>query len=401
MRILFINTFYYPNMQGGAEQSVKLLAESLVERGHEVAVYCVDSKDGSVNKRVNNGVNVYRYTANKFNLYRFSYDKKNIRLYEKVLQKLLCYYNAKCIKDFEKVCVDFQPDIIHTNTLYGISQVLWKKAYELGIPVVHTVRDISIVSPVQYGHKVNGIIKLLHQIYMRYFTKYISAVTAPSEYTLNSSLDIGCFSNALIKKCIVNSIEIHEENLLNSIKEKMNRTSPIIKFMYAGRLVYFKGIEHMLNAFQNINYKNCELHICGDGEMKSFVEERAAQDNRIHYHGKLNNKDLADVYEECDVLIVPSVWPEPFGRVIIEGNLHGLIVIAGDCGGMPEIINCLHGGILYQPGNEKELIECMEQLMERKRYNAFYEGIIKNIDIYNISHQIEAFENIYRQLCKS
>ena len=32
MRVLIVNTFYYPNMQGGAEQSVKLLAENLLRR---------------------------------------------------------------------------------------------------------------------------------------------------------------------------------------------------------------------------------------------------------------------------------------------------------------------------------------------------------------------------------
>ena len=46
MRVLIVNTFYYPNMQGGAEQSVKLLAENLLKQGHTVAVYCADAKDG-------------------------------------------------------------------------------------------------------------------------------------------------------------------------------------------------------------------------------------------------------------------------------------------------------------------------------------------------------------------
>ena len=46
MRVLIVNTFYYPNMQGGAEQSVKLLAENFLKHGNTVAIYCADAKDG-------------------------------------------------------------------------------------------------------------------------------------------------------------------------------------------------------------------------------------------------------------------------------------------------------------------------------------------------------------------
>ncbi|WP_277406421.1 hypothetical protein [Lacrimispora xylanisolvens] len=83
MRILIVNTFYYPNMQGGAEQSVKLLAEGLVKKGHEVGIYSVDLRDGICEADIHNGVKIYRFTTNDFNLYRFSYDKKNVGKFEK------------------------------------------------------------------------------------------------------------------------------------------------------------------------------------------------------------------------------------------------------------------------------------------------------------------------------
>ena len=58
MRILFVNTFYYPNMEGGAEQSVKLLAEGLAKAGHIVAVYCADSRDGRITEENIHGIKV-------------------------------------------------------------------------------------------------------------------------------------------------------------------------------------------------------------------------------------------------------------------------------------------------------------------------------------------------------
>lgn len=400
MRILIVNTFYYPNMQGGAEQSVKLLAEGLVKRGHQVGIYSVDSRIGNCKPIVHNGVKIYRYTSNDFNLYRFSYDKKSVGKFEKVQQKLLCYWNVKCSEDFESVCKDFKPDIIHTNTIYGMSYLIWKAAYKNKIPVVHTIRDIAIVSPVQYGHKANHLIRMIHRIYMRSFTKYVSGVTAPSKYTLETSLATGCFKRAGVKKCIFNSVDMDHSEIEAVIREKQNRTSPHIKFMYAGRLVYFKGIEHMIRAFESMKYKDCELYICGNGEMAEYVKKCSVQNPRIVFFGKLDNEKLAEKYEESDVLLVPSVWPEPFGRVLIEGNKYGLPVIAGRCGGMPEIIENTHGGETYKAGNAVELAELMDRLADRKRYKKYFDSILHTIDIYNIDRQIDEFEKVYSEILR-
>lgn len=401
MRILVVNTFYYPNMTGGAEQSVKLLAEGLCQKGHQVAVYCVDSKDGKCEISEHNGVKIYRYTTNRFNLYKFSYDKKSIGKVEKIHQKLISLFNRKCVKDFEFVCVDFKPEVIHTNSVYGMSQMVWRKAYKMKIPVVHTIRDIGIVSPVQYGHKANKLLMTLHKSMTRYTTGFVSAVTAPSQYTLQTSLDTGSFSNVIEKQCIFNSVEINIEEIKKIIAEKRSRTDKKIKFMYAGRLIYFKGIEHMIEAFECIHNQNCELHICGNGNMKEFVEEWAKKDIRIIYHGKLNNKQLADMYDECDVLLMPSCWPEPFGRVLIEGNIHGMPVIAGKCGGIPEIIDTTKGGVLYEAGNAGELAEKMEMMLKRELYHGYFDSIIRSIDTYNIKHQLNAFLHIYNIVTQS
>lgn len=398
MRVLINNPFFYPNMKGGAEQSVKLLAEGLVNDGHDVAIYCVDSQTGKMEHEEYNGVKVYRGSTHKFDIYRFSYEKKAIGKIEKVQQKLRSWSNKECVKDFELVCKDFKPDIVHSNGTYGMSQLVWKKAYQLGIPVIHTIRDTGIVSPVQYGHKAGTLLKLLHRYKTFYTTQFVTGVTAPSNYTLRTSLVNGYFRNAKVKECIFNSVQIDRATMERIITQKRERNDKKIKFMYAGRLVYFKGIEHMIQAFEQMKNKNCELHICGEGEMEQFVKEWEERDPRIVTHGKLNNQQLANVYDDCDVLLVPSFWPEPFGRVLIEGNLHGLPVIAGNCGGMPEIINITHGGMVYEPGNVKELTVAMDQMTNREKIRSCFNSILENIDVYDIRHQIKSYENIYTKL---
>lgn len=80
--------------------------------------------------------------------------------------------------------------------------------------------------------------------------------------------------------------------------------------------------------------------------------------------------------------------------------MHGLPVIAGNCGGMPEIINTVQGGMLYEPQNMEELSKAMDKLTDRRRYVDFFNGIITNLGEYDISKQIDAFEAVYCQMRK-
>lgn len=399
MRILIVNTFYYPNMQGGAEQSVKLLAENLLRHGHTVAVYCADAKNGKKTVENINGIFVYRCTTGKFDLYKYSYKKSSVGPLEKVTQKLRCYYNLDCVRDFKNICNTFKPDIIHTNTLYGIPCSVWKAAHKEGIAVVHTIRDTAILSPVQHGHKVNSLVVKAHQGYMCSISKYVDGVTAPSEYTLKTSLKTGAFSKSKVKECIFNSVQINYELLHKMAEERKARNSEHIKFLYAGRLIYLKGIRQMLEAFEKIENKDCELRICGAGEMTDYVKEQAEKDNRIIYYGKLTSEELAKQYMECDVLLFPSTWPEPFGRVFIEGNMYAMPVIAGACGGIPEIHAVTHGGDLCNCEDIDRFADLMKKYLKRDYCKQFLDDIENMISVFDIDKQIDAFEEIYKEIC--
>ena len=168
--------------------------------------------------------------------------------------------------------------------------------------------------------------------------------------------------------------------------------------MYAGRLVPIKGISHMLEAFEKLEYDDCELSICGTGIMQDFVEEKAKANPKIKYCGMLNNNELAEKYKECDVLIVPSDWPEPFGLVVIEGCRYGMTVIATKNGGIPEIISQTNGGELYQAGNVDELIQKMTYFTDRKVYGKYLDSVTDNLDIYSFDKQLSNFEEIYSNI---
>ncbi len=398
MKILIVNTFYYPNMQGGAEQSVKLLAENLVKRGHEVGIFCIDSKESKPSIEKYNGVKVFRHDSGNFNLYGFSYDKKGLSKAEKIKQKLICYYNKKTLKCFDEFLDKFKPDVIHTNSTYGMSTLIWKTAHSKNIPVVHTIRDTAIISPFTYGHKDNKAVVKMHRTYVKYTSQFVSGVTSPSNYTLSTSLINNNFKNAVVKKCIFNSVQIDNDRLSEIIEIKKQRNSDFFKFFFAGRLVEIKGIVHLIESFNQLDMENTELHICGGGALLDYVKKESEKNSRIIVHGKLDNEQLGKVYDECDVAVVPSMWPEPFGRVVIEANMHALPVIVSDCGGMPEIISNTKAGTVYKNGNNSELARVMKEYCNRDKIKSSFENIKNNIGIYSIERQIDSFEDVYQIL---
>ena len=400
MRIMIVNTWYYPNLMGGAEHSVKLLAEKLVKSGKEVAVFSIDNRNKGIVKEIINGVTVYRSSAGKYNLYK-AYETNTNMIY-KVFQKNIEVYNPTIKKEYLEVCDEFKPDIIHTNCLSGISLNVWKINKSINIPTVHTIRDYWLLSPrsiIENENKINKIYRIylkLFQKYCRKKSRYVEFVTAPSKFTLNTMINNGFFENAKQKLCIVNSIEVNSEKLIRVISEKKKRKEEKIKFIYAGWLSEEKGVKNLISAFTKINNNKIELIICGDGKLKNYIEDSTKKDGRLKYLGKLKPIELEKEYYNADVLIIPSVWEEPFGRVVIEGNLQGLPVIGSNRGGIPEIISTMKSGIVYNGYDEFELINSINKLSSREAYERFYENIIQNIHIYDVENQINDFLELYK-----
>lgn len=107
---------------------------------------------------------------------------------------------------------------------------------------------------------------------------------------------------------------------------------------------------------------------------------------------------LKKIYLECDVLIVSSIWEEPFGRVIIEGNLHGLPVIASKVGGIPEIMKKMNSGILINPLDDVVFRDAIKKMCDREFIKSFFRHIEINLEYYSAQNQLKKFITLYKQI---
>ncbi len=387
MKILIFNTLYYPNQIGGAEKSTQLLAETLLKNGEEPIVICTSNKDYI---DYVNGVKVYY--VNVPNLY-WAYSSKEENKCKKPIWHLIDSYNPfnnklSSIIDKEK------PDIIHTNNLAGFSVSVWKLTKERNIKIVHTLRDYYLLCPksTMFNEKLNKncdkqcFACKLYSIPKKKLSQYVDVVVGISKFILNKHLEYGYFKNAK-KEVIYNSIEVPR----NFIKKDKSKNETI--FGYVGSLSKSKGIEFLLKNFNNIDFSNVKLYIYGKGTTKAYetqLKKKYARD-KILFQGF---KKPEEIYKNIDILIIPSLWNEPFGRIVPEAYSRGVPVLGSNRGGIPEIINERETGLIFsieENNFSEKLNEFLRIDFDRNKIKKFS----KQFSLENITKQ---YISLYKEL---
>lgn len=363
MKILLFNTLYYPNQIGGAEKSVQLLAEGLLSFGHESVIVTTSDKDYVSNV---NGVKVHYVNTN--NIY-WAYNAKEEKSYKKPLWHLIDSYNIFTKNKIEKIIKDEKPDIVHTNNLAGFSDIVWKIAKKYDIKVIHTLRDYYQLCPKSTMFK-NGVNCLTQcsdcKIYAtprKEMSKYVDVVVGISKYILNKHLSFGYFPNAK-SEVIYNSVPLIENNTKKDNKEK------IISFGYVGSLSPSKGIEFLLEKYQGLKLPNTELLIFGKGinrEYEQNLKSKYEQENII-FKGFMKPEQI---YSQIDILIVPSLWNEPFGRIVPEANSYNIPVLVSNMGGLSELVTNGKNGYIFELNNNGDFEEKMRLILEMYKNSEF------------------------------
>jgi len=123
------------------------------------------------------------------------------------------------------------------------------------------------------------------------------------------------------------------------------------KFMilFVGRLLEIKGVTMVLEIARRLTFENkVAVAIVGDGPCRTEVESAARMLPNLKYAGSVPNKNLDVYYNAADLLLVPSLYEEGYGRVIVEALSCGTPVIASNRGGIPEAVDS-SVGLLVEP----------------------------------------------------
>lgn len=141
--------------------------------------------------------------------------------------------------------------------------------------------------------------------------------------------------------------------------------------VYVGRIDHVKGIETAVAACNRRAELGRPVRLVAVGqpvwheseaEGEEYVERlrRLGAPSRALFVGA--RTDIVPIYRAADVVVVPSSWPEPFGRVVIEAMACGRPVIASRVGGIPEILTGELESLLFDPGDVEQLVQRLDEV---------------------------------------
>ncbi|MCI8361574.1 MAG: glycosyltransferase family 4 protein [Clostridia bacterium] len=349
MKILMLTWEYPPRIVGGIARVVHDLSKRLIKDGHEVTV--VTYRDGETPYYEDDkGVQVYRVD---------NYMIKSNNFIEWIMQ---LNFNLVA-KASELISNGKQFDVIHAHD-WLVANAAKTLKHSFDIPVVSTIHATE-------SGRNGGI----HDETQRYINDTEWMLTYEStEVIVNSNFMKGhvqgLFGLPFDKiNVIPNGINITTFNNVERDYEFRRQyaldNEKII--LYMGRLVYEKGIQHLISAMPKIlnGYHDAKLIIAGKGGMMDELKSQAEAlgiGNKVYFTGYLNQKQVQKMYKCSDIAVFPSTY-EPFGIVALESMLAGVPTVVSDVGGLNEIVEHGIDGMKSYAGNANSIADSILALL--------------------------------------
>ena len=349
MKILMLTWEYPPRIVGGIARVVHDLSKRLIKDGHEVTV--ITYKEGNVPYYEDDkGVKVHRVDNYMINPNNF------IDWIMQLNFNLLAKAN-------ELIDKEGKFDVIHAHDwLVAYAAKSLKNSYD--IPIVATIHATE-------AGRNSGI----HDETQRYINDTEWMLTYEANEVIVNSNYMKCelqrnFGLPFEKiNVIPNGVNL---TMYSGIERdydfRRNYAADNEKIiLYAGRLVFEKGVQHLIGAMPKIleNYHDAKLVIAGKGGM---MDELRAQVNylglnhKVYFTGYLGSKDVQKMYKCADGAVFPSTY-EPFGIVALEGMLAGNPVVVSDIGGLNEIVEHGKNGMKSYAGNSNSIADSILTLL--------------------------------------
>lgn len=254
---------------------------------------------------------------------------------------------------FEAELKQFNPDVIHAHNPEGPDLILLRALAKLiNVPVVMTIHGPLLSST----EAARSAIRLTEQL-----SKYVVAV---SDFFYKNLL--AQYPNLSSKLQLV----VNGAPRPLSSAQNWRDNEKIPPTIYAsGRLSAEKGFAQLLSAFSIVKQvvPDAQLTIAGEGPDAALLRQFASNlglEDCVHFPGWLSPQQVASHLASARMVVVPSVWQEPFGLVAVEAMQASLPVIASNRGALPEIVRHQNTGLIFESGDIFELASSIRLFLD-------------------------------------
>jgi glycosyltransferase involved in cell wall biosynthesis len=288
MRVLMIHAAYA--QRGGEDVSVEVDAQLLRDHGHDVVI----SK----------------------------WPNSKLGKFEAATRQI---WSNRVWREVVKTVKAVQPDMVDVaNTTWALGPTAIAAVCAMNVPIVARLNNQRlrfglyelIHEPYNGSHLQSAALVLGNALHKSTWTRKVDRFIAVSQYIQKRMVAAGF----PIERISVRGDTVYPAPEFQS--------EPGDRFLFVGRICPEKGVPVLLDAWQQL--PGLELDIVG--KLSAQPREQVG----IKWHGSLSHDQVLGMMAKARAVIVPSVWPEPSGRVVYEAMACGTPVIASDAGGLPE-----------------------------------------------------------------
>jgi glycogen(starch) synthase len=367
MNIGILTWEFPPRIVGGIARHCNGLARALAHNGHDVHVVTLDFPGAPIYEEIN-GIKVYRTSTElghpNFLTWAF--------LFNHFLEKKMADVSRK---------VDF--DVVHVHDwLTGFAGISFK--HQMQKPLVSTIHGTEI-GRAQGLHNPDSLTIDGIEWWTTYEANKIIVTSASMKAEIQGHFHLPPEKIEIVP----NGIDTKRYNASvdqSAIKGRYGVHPDEKLVLCVGRLVPQKGIEYLIRAVSRIaeRYPEAKFIIVGEGWLRGHLEYIARSTGyqwKITFTGWIPDQELVALLNSADALVVPSIY-EPFGIVALEGMAAGVPVVASDVGGLAEIVEHEHTGILAysrspesiawavgrvlsDPNHSKEMAQNAQQMVQK------------------------------------
>ncbi len=305
----------------------------------------------------------------------------------------------KSIESIDNVLFNESVDLVHSNTLAVLSGAFWARHRK--IPHIWHVHEI-IMRPI--------LVRITFSILLVALAKKVIFNSHAAKKNMSRFLPIVSLKSTVIWNGISpnkNDASLEYDSKQFRVDHSISDDSLLI--LLVGRINRWKGHYLLLSSLESLYNKgfhnfNC-IFIGGPPPgQDNLLTELQDEIEKRHVRKQVKilpfAENISAVWKACDIAIVPSTEPEPFGMVALEAMNHSKPVIASDHGGLTEIVIDGVTGLLFTPNDENDLEECIRKLITNKdiRQKMGQQAKERVLNIFNLKDFILKVENVYNDI---
>jgi len=365
MKFCLITTFFGTHSFGGDAGYVDHLSRALLRRGHEVTIiYCRDAYEvlrGDHPGREYTppaGLKLHALQT-RFPLLNqiWAHQTGGLGAYRQPVQHILNqsrfdvvhFHNISLIGGLELLALPLSSSTVkimtaHEHWLTCPLSLLWKLNREV-------CQQPQCIRCTLYAKRPPQFWRSLHRVNQA--LAHLDGLIFPSKHARNQHHDRG-----IRHPHMIHLPYFLPEEWVQQTYAELSGEHHRPYFLLVGRMIKEKGFHEVIPVMAH--FPEIELHVAGTGPALPQLKSIAAGLENVRFLGLKSYAELIELYRHAVALIVPSLFYETFGFVVMEAFSSKTPVIVRDRGPLPELVHQSQGGLIFR--TEAELIQAMKRL---------------------------------------